>query len=102
MFGELHATLAETVEAQLSVRYEDYGGSAGSSLDPKLALRWQILPSIGVRASVGTTFRGPTLNQIVASASSTHCSTWHRPGHSSALTPKVTPTWIRKRPRPSM
>ncbi|MCZ0942746.1 MAG: TonB-dependent receptor [Gammaproteobacteria bacterium] len=70
VFGELHASLAETVEAQLSVRYEDYGGSAGSSLDPKLALRWQIAPSIGVRASVGTTFRGPTLNQIVASASS--------------------------------
>ena len=70
LFGETQVPLTETVEAQLSLRYEDYGGSTGSSLDPKLAVRWQMLPSIGLRASVGTTFRGPTLNQIVASASS--------------------------------
>ncbi len=70
LFGETQIPLTETMEAQLSLRYEDYGGSTGSSLDPKVAVRWQMLPSIGLRASVGTTFRGPTLNQIVASASS--------------------------------
>ena len=70
VFGELQVPISDTLEAQLSVRYEDYGGSAGSSLDPKLAVRWQLMPSVAVRASMGTTFRGPTLNQTVASASS--------------------------------
>ena len=62
--------LASTLEAQLSLRYENYGGATGASVDPKVALRWQALPSIGFRASLGTTFRGPTLNQIVADDSS--------------------------------
>ncbi len=70
VFGELQLPVADTVEAQLSVRFEDYGGATGSSVDPKLAIRWQALPSIGMRASVGTTFRGPTLNQTVAANSS--------------------------------
>ena len=70
VFGELGVPLADTLETQLSVRYEDYGGATGSSVDPKLAVRWQMLPSIGLRASAGTTFRGPTLNQTVATNSS--------------------------------
>ena len=70
LFGELQLPVSDTFEAQFSLRFEDYGGSTGSSLDPKLAARWQLLPSIGLRASVGTTFRGPTLNQTVATNSS--------------------------------
>ena len=70
VFGELSLPLANSIEGQLSLRYEDYGGKTGGSLDPKIALRWQATESIGLRASVGTTFRGPTLNQTVASNSS--------------------------------
>lgn len=70
VFGEVQVPLADEVEAQLSIRFEDYGGGAGSSIDPKAAIRWQATPSLGFRASVGTTFRGPTLNQIVADDSS--------------------------------
>ena len=70
LFGELQLPLASTLEAQLSLRYEDYGGATGASLDPKAAIRWQATPSIGFRASLGTTFRGPTLNQTVADDSS--------------------------------
>ena len=70
VFGELQLPLSETVEGQLSVRYEDYGSATGASVDPKAALRWQMTPSIGMRVSVGTTFRGPTLNQTVADDSS--------------------------------
>ena len=70
MFGEVHVPLADEIEAQLSLRYENYGGATGSSIDPKAAIRWQVAPNLGLRASVGTTFRGPTLNQIVADDSS--------------------------------
>ncbi|MYD42972.1 MAG: TonB-dependent receptor [Gammaproteobacteria bacterium] len=70
LFGELNFPMSDTLEAQLSLRFEDYGGETGSSLDPKAAIRWQLMPSVGLRASVGTTFRGPTLNQTVADDSS--------------------------------
>ncbi len=69
-FGELHAPVSENLETHFFLRYEDYGASAGASIDPKFHLHWQALPSIGLRASVGTTFRGPTLNQIVENNSS--------------------------------
>ena len=70
VFGELSFPVSDTLQGQLSMRFEDYGKETGSSIDPKVAVRWQAMPSIGFRASVGTTFRGPTLNQIVADDSS--------------------------------
>ena len=70
VFGELNFPFSDALEGQLSVRYENYGSATGSSVDPKAAIRWQMTPSIGMRASVGTTFRGPTLNQTVADDSS--------------------------------
>ena len=65
MFGELSLPLAPSVESQVSLRFEDYGGDVGSSLDPKFALRWQATDALALRGSFGTTFRGPTLNQTI-------------------------------------
>ena len=70
LFGELNLPLSPAIEGQLSLRFENYGGETGSSLDPKAAIRFQATESIAFRASAGTTFRGPTLNQIVADDSS--------------------------------
>ena len=66
LFGELRLPLREDIESQVSLRYENYGGNTGASLDPKLALRWELGDTLALRASAGTTFRGPTLNQTVA------------------------------------
>ena len=65
IFSELRVPLGNRVDSQLSLRYEDYGGSTGASLDPKLAVRWNLSGNLSLRASAGTTFRGPTLNQTV-------------------------------------
>jgi len=70
IFAEFHFPLHDRVEGQLSIRHEDYGGDTGSTTDPKLALKWQITDSIGLRGSFGSTFRGPTLNQITSGNSS--------------------------------
>ena len=70
LFGEVSLPLWDSIEGRFSLRYEDYDDSTGGSLDPKFALRWQVTDSIGLRTSVGTTFRGPTLNQTVAANSS--------------------------------
>jgi iron complex outermembrane receptor protein len=64
LFGELQLNPADTLEVQLSARYEDYGGKVGESFDPKLAVRWQANDNLVLRGSASTTFRGPTLNQL--------------------------------------
>ena len=69
-FAEFNLPITDTLEGWLSLRHENYGGQTGATTDPKVALKWQATPSIGMRVSVGSTFRGPTLNQTVASNSS--------------------------------
>ena len=63
VFAEIATSPFESVELQAAVRWEDYGGFLGSSVDPKIAARWQISDWLAARASVSTTFRVPTLSQ---------------------------------------
>jgi iron complex outermembrane receptor protein len=58
-FGELSVPITETFQAQLAARFEDYGGAVGSTFNPKASVRWQAMPWLAVRASAGSTFRGP-------------------------------------------
>jgi len=59
-FGELSAPITDSLQAQLALRYESYGGGVGSTTNPKLSLRWQAVDWLALRGSVGTTFRAPT------------------------------------------
>ncbi|MBB6092740.1 iron complex outermembrane receptor protein [Povalibacter uvarum] len=65
VFGELSLPLFDSLQAQLAVRYEDYGGNVGATTNPKLSLRWQALDWLAFRGSYGTTFRGPLQNQLL-------------------------------------
>ncbi len=58
-FGELAIPLTEDVDVQAALRFEDYGGNVGASLDPKLAVNWRITEGLSLRGSASTTFRGP-------------------------------------------
>ena len=64
IFGELVLPFSDNFNATLAARYEDYGGKVGSTFDPKLSVRWQVVDSFALRGSVGTTFRAPTAGQI--------------------------------------
>ena len=59
MFGELAVPLTEDIDIQLALRYEDYGGNIGSTLDPKFAANWRATDTLSVRGSISTTFRAP-------------------------------------------
>jgi len=59
-FMELALPILDTLDLQVSVRYEDYGGLTGDTTDPKFSLRWQATEFLALRGSVGSTFRGPT------------------------------------------
>ncbi len=63
VFGELQLPLIDNLDVQLALRYEDYSGDIGSSLDPKVALRWRISDAVALRSSISTTFKAPSLNQ---------------------------------------
>jgi len=63
LFGELALPLADSLEAQVALRYEDYGSGIGDTIDPKLALLWTVNDVLSFRGSVSTTFRAPTLHQ---------------------------------------
>jgi iron complex outermembrane receptor protein len=65
VFAELSLPLAKQLQAQVAYRYEDYGGKVGSTSNPKLALRWQATDWMALRASVGSTFRGPLQSQLL-------------------------------------
>jgi iron complex outermembrane receptor protein len=63
LFMELKMGVGEDVDVQLAVRYEDYD-NIGSSLDPKIAVKWQATDSLAFRGSWGTAFRAPNIGLL--------------------------------------
>ena len=59
LFAEVNLPLTESLEVQLAVRYEDYGGNIGDATTPKIGVRWQPDPSITFRSSFSQAFRAP-------------------------------------------
>ena len=58
-FSEFQLPITDTIQAQFALRYEDYGSDVGSTVDPKIGIRWQALDWLALRGSATTTFRGP-------------------------------------------
>ena len=65
LFGELSAPITTRLEVQGAARYESYGGRTGSTFNPKIAARYKLTDWLAIRASAGSTFRGPPLTQLV-------------------------------------
>ncbi len=61
-FAELNLPLNDTLDLQLSVRFEDYDDS-GSSTDPKVAALWRANDNLTLRGSFTTSFRAPSIFQ---------------------------------------
>jgi iron complex outermembrane receptor protein len=59
VFAELQLPVTSWIQAQLSARYEDYGGTIGSTFDPQARVRIELTDWLALRGGVGTTFRGP-------------------------------------------
>ncbi|MEO6152679.1 MAG: TonB-dependent receptor [Croceibacterium sp.] len=58
-FAELQVPVTDRIQAQLSARYEDYGGRVGGTFDPQARIKVGLTDWLSVRGGVGTTFRGP-------------------------------------------
>lgn len=57
---EMELPLFETVDAQVAVRHERFTTYGISTTTPKVALRWEVLPTLALRGSVGESFLAPT------------------------------------------
>jgi len=65
VFGEVLVPILENLELSGALRYDDYS-DFGDAVSPKLALRYQPLDILTLRASWGEGFRAPTLDILSA------------------------------------
>jgi iron complex outermembrane receptor protein len=68
-FAEALLPLGDNVELTAALRYEDYGGDVGSTTDPKVGTRWEINEKVALRATFGSSFQAPTVDQTSTSSS---------------------------------
>jgi iron complex outermembrane recepter protein len=66
-FVELALPVLDRLQAQVAVRYEDYGDRGGTTLDPKFSARFRVNDNIALRASYGTSFQAPSIRQVAGS-----------------------------------
>ena len=63
IFGELNAPITKELELQLALRHDRYD-VIGSTTNPKIGLRYVPFKQLLLRASAGTGFRAPSLNDL--------------------------------------
>lgn len=62
-FAELALPVTEDLDIQVALRFEDYGGSTGNTVDPKLAFSYRATEDFSLRGSISTSFRAPSIFQ---------------------------------------
>jgi iron complex outermembrane receptor protein len=67
LFSEVALPVSDDLKMKVALRYENYGGEVGDTLDPKVSAQYTINDNFSLRGSASTTFRGPTLNQLEGS-----------------------------------
>ena len=69
-FAELQLPILDQLNVQLTARYEDYGGSVGSTFDPQVRAKFEVTDWLSVRGGMGTTFRGPPSQSLAGNLTS--------------------------------
>ena len=64
-FGELAVPVNNWIDLQLALRYENFGGNVGDTVDPKFAILARPAEWISLRGSYSTSFRAPTTFQQI-------------------------------------
>lgn len=64
VFGELSLPFIDGVETQIAVRWEDYGGTIGDEISPKIAMSWRPFETLLLRGSFSQSFRAPNIAVI--------------------------------------
>jgi len=70
VFAELQLPITDAIQMQLSARYENYGGSVGSTFDPQARVKIELTDWLSIRGGAGTTFRGPPPQTLTGNVTS--------------------------------
>jgi iron complex outermembrane recepter protein len=65
VYVEINAPIVQSLVADVAVRYDNYQ-TIGSTVNPKLSLRWQPTDRVLLRGSAGSGFRAPSLTDLNA------------------------------------
>ena len=63
VFGEFAYVLSDQINAQFALNFEQY--EEASSLDPKIAIRWEMSDTLTLRTTLQTTFRTPSVDDLL-------------------------------------
>ena len=63
VFAEFAINVSDRFDVQVAANYEKY--DEASSVDPKLGLRWKLNDTVTLRGSVQTTFRTPSVDDLL-------------------------------------
>jgi iron complex outermembrane recepter protein len=67
---DFESEIGDRFQAGIAARFEDYS-DFGSSLDGKVSARFELMPALALRGTVGTGFRAPSLTQSFFRGSTT-------------------------------
>ena len=62
-YAELALPFAKTLEASLAARWDHYS-DFGSTVNPKLGVKWKASPGLALRATYSSAFRAPSLSEM--------------------------------------
>jgi iron complex outermembrane receptor protein len=68
LYGEIYAPLLKNLEVTAALRYDDYS-DFGSTWNPKVGVKWTVVPQLVARGNYATGFRAPGLYENGNSAS---------------------------------
>lgn len=80
LFTELAWSVSDDLETQFALRYEDYDDKGGSTLDPKVAFKYNVNDDLSVRGSWGTSFQAPSIKQVSGSTGNATVTDPQQPG----------------------
>ena len=59
VFAEVKLPVLDNLEVGAAIRHEDFGGNVGTTTNPRVSARWEVLDWLSLRASAGSAFRAP-------------------------------------------
>ena len=68
VFAEASVPVMENLELQMALRFEDYGGTIGDTINPKIAAIYRPTDNLTVRGSFSTSFRAPSIFQTAGTS----------------------------------
>ena len=91
-FYEAVLPVIDSVEVNIAARYDDYS-DFGSNVAPKVAVRWQALENVVVRASYSEAFRAPGLDDL--NAADSYSAEYAQDYSNGDLSEKQYDTWYK-------